>query len=644
MPVPVVAPDEQTLRAFLLGKLPEERVALVRAWLDSAPFAADGLHALLVDDDFVAALTEAARRHEPMPLAVERLLCRSLPPHTYFGSTPGDIESTPAPFDPAAGRAPLTLAAVPDWAPARLGGFLLLRELGHGGMGYVFEAEDERIQRRVAIKILHPKMARRPNAADRFLREARAAAAVEHENVVRVLHVGEENGTPFIVMPLLKGESLEHRLARDKTLAADEVVRIGVDIAAALAAAHATGLIHRDLKPGNVWLDEKTGRAIVLDFGLARLNDNAPVLTRPGAVVGTPAYIAPEQIDGKTPDPRADLFSLGATLYECCTGRRAFQGPSLTAVLNAVAVHNPPAPASVNAQISAALSDLILQLLAKKPDERPKSASAVHDALSAFMDGATITRTGPRVRLGRRRLVMGGMLGAILVLIFGLWLANRPTAKTDPPALTKLPDLPAPIRYRGKVDVLVERIAGGKARLLRLNEPGALPLKASDKFRIEGDIEPAAYLYLVWVDPDRDVTPVYPWDPRTGWGSRPSKEQPIDRISLPANVGNRYTAPVARPGVATMVLLARATPLEATDEEIKAAFESLPELPLPAGGDGAAVWFDNFIEARDPLRLRTFGEVGSDDAFARWQGELQRIFGGQISFQTAVSFARTGAK
>ncbi len=192
--------------------------------------------------------------------------------------------------------------------------------------------------------------------------------------------------------------------------------------------------------------------------------------------------------------------------------------------------------------------------------------------------------------------------------------------------------------------MLVERIDNGRPRLLRLNEPGALPLRQTDRFRIEGEVDPPAYLYVVWIDPDHDVTPVYPWDAAKGWGSRPAKEEPVGKLSLPSNVGNRYTAPAAKPGVATMVLFARSTPLDVPDDVVRGWFENLPELPLPPGGDSVAVWFDDYVEVRDLGRLRTFGEVGSDDAFARWQGQLQKLLGDMAQFETAVSFARKGAK
>jgi hypothetical protein len=202
---------------------------------------------------------------------------------------------------------------------------------------------------------------------------------------------------------------------------------------------------------------------------------------------------------------------------------------------------------------------------------------------------------------------------------------------------------PVRVRYRGRVDVLVERADGeGAIRLLRLNQAGALPLRKSDKFRIEAQVEPPAYLYLVWVDPERDVTPIYPWDAQVGWGSRPAEEEPVGRVSLPPSAGDRYTAVDAKPGVATMILFARSKPLDVSDDVVRKWFESLPDLPLPAGGEQAAVWFDDYVEVHDPDRTRTFGVAGSDDAFARWQGQLQKMLAGHATFQTAASFARTG--
>jgi hypothetical protein len=217
--------------------------------------------------------------------------------------------------------------------------------------------------------------------------------------------------------------------------------------------------------------------------------------------------------------------------------------------------------------------------------------------------------------------------------------------KPEPPAPDPVPpkkvDPPAPVRYRGSVDVKLARTQNDP--LTRLNVAGALPMRQQDTFRVEAEVDPPAYLYLVWVDPDHDVTPVFPWNAKDGWGSRPATEEPRGKLSLPADVGRRYSAPAAKPGVATMVLFACATPLDVPDDVVERWFKELPELALPPGRDDGVVWFDDYVEVKDPLRLRTFDEVQAD-GFARWQSQLKKSLGGRESFQTAVSFARTGRK
>ncbi len=190
----------------------------------------------------------------------------------------------------------------------RLGKYRILKVLGHGGMGVVFQAEDSLLERQVAIKAMLPTLSASASAGQRFLREAKAMAAVKHDHIVTIYQVDEERGVPFLAMEFLQGEPLDRRLGRDKKLAVPEVLRIGREIAAGLDAAHTTGLIHRDIKPSNIWLEDRRGtlspggrgqgegtRVKILDFGLARATAQAPGLTQQGAIVGTPAYMAPEQ-------------------------------------------------------------------------------------------------------------------------------------------------------------------------------------------------------------------------------------------------------------------------------------------------------------------------------------------------------------
>jgi tRNA A-37 threonylcarbamoyl transferase component Bud32 len=267
----------------------------------------------------------------------------------------------------------------------RLGGYRVLQVLGAGGMGVVFLAEDVQLKRQVALKVMKPEAARKPAARERFLREAQAAAALEHEHIVTIHHVGAEGGVPFLAMQWLKGMSLEERLKRPSPLNLAQVLRLGRQIARGLAAAHERGLVHRDIKPANLWLEpEHGGRVKILDFGLARAVADEAHLTQSGVVVGTAAYMAPEQAAGGRVDHRCDLFSLGVVLYRMATGRLPFRGDNTLALLNSLATDTPMAPHQLNPAVPLSLSELILQLLAKVPAGRPQSAKEVADRLQAL--------------------------------------------------------------------------------------------------------------------------------------------------------------------------------------------------------------------------------------------------------------------
>jgi hypothetical protein len=190
------------------------------------------------------------------------------------------------------------------------GRYEIIAVLGKGGMGVVYQARDPQLSRDVALKVMRPDVAAKPDSSDRFLREARAMATFRHDHVVEIYEYGELDGVRFVTMPLLAGEHLTARLDRQGALPAAEVVRIGMELADGLAAVHEKGLIHRDLKPSNVWLEAPNGRVKLLDFGLARDCGANDRLTHIGTLVGTPAYMSPEQVNGPDVDARSDLFSL----------------------------------------------------------------------------------------------------------------------------------------------------------------------------------------------------------------------------------------------------------------------------------------------------------------------------------------------
>jgi serine/threonine protein kinase len=282
----------------------------------------------------------------------------------------------------------------------RLGGYRVVKVLGSGGMGVVFEAEDLQLERPVALKVMLPALASSLSNRKRFHLEARAAAAIEHEHIVTIYQVGQDRGMPFIAMQLLKGESLEERLHRLGRLSIRECLLLARQIASGLAAAHERGLIHRDVKPSNIFLvsgprneaskpsgspsaapPSQQPRVKILDFGLARSVSDDAQLTRNGALIGTPAYMAPEQSRGQPLDGRCDLFSLGCVLYRMTTGRLPFQGADTMTVLMALANETPPPPHQLNPDVPPRLSRLIVDLLAKDPKGRPGSALTVLDKI-----------------------------------------------------------------------------------------------------------------------------------------------------------------------------------------------------------------------------------------------------------------------
>ncbi|HEV3262871.1 MAG TPA: serine/threonine-protein kinase [Gemmataceae bacterium] len=413
-------PDDETLQRLLLGRLAQQKAESLEEHLLGCNRCGDMAQALKAEDALVAVMRaarpSAARgpEGEIVRELIGRLqeLRRPTPPPASdtatgtirLGDTPS-VEGSAGAIPPEAGRVPdeatLALQAPPieeptqglyDFlAPARgaqelgrLGPYRILKVLGAGGMGVVFEAEDPHLDRLVALKALLPALASRPSARRRFLREARAAAAIEHDHIIHINQVGEECGVPFLAMPLLRGESLDGRLQREGKLPVAEVLRIGREIAEGLTAAHEHGLIHRDIKPDNIWLEGSLARVKILDFGLARAAADTTRLTQWGTIVGTPAYMAPEQSRALAVDHRADLFSLGCVLYRMATGEAPFKGTDTMSILAALALDSPTPPRDRDAHIPEGLSDLVMQLLAKDATARPASARAVAEMLEAL--------------------------------------------------------------------------------------------------------------------------------------------------------------------------------------------------------------------------------------------------------------------
>jgi serine/threonine protein kinase len=253
--------------------------------------------------------------------------------------------------------------------------------LGKGGMGFVFRAEDLALLRPVALKVMNPQAYGTGDGGQRFLREARIMAAIKHDHLVTVYQAGQEGAVYYLAMELLEGETIGDFIRRTGPCGTAEVLRLGRETAQGLAAVHRHGLIHRDIKPTNIWLEAAGGRVKILDFGLARFVHEDARLTQSGAVLGTPSFMSPEQARCVALDARSDLFSLGCVMYCLCIGKPPFEADSVMGVLTALAVDHPRPVHELNPALPRELGELIIDLLAKDPAHRPATAEAVVERL-----------------------------------------------------------------------------------------------------------------------------------------------------------------------------------------------------------------------------------------------------------------------
>ena len=485
---PRSCPDPQTLQLLLRGRLP---AAQREAW---------ERHLLTCDQ--CAAAAETLKGLDGLTAAIDR------------GRDPTKLDSASAAqgdTEPASSRvspAKFEFLAPPQQPGelGRLGDYRVLKPMGAGGMGLVFQAEDTRLRRPVAIKVMKPRVAAKRDSKERFLREARASAALTHDHIVQIYQVGEQSGVPFIAMQYLAGESLLARSNRVGKLPPAEVARIGKEVATGLAAAHEKGLIHRDIKPDNIWLEGKTGRAKILDFGLVRDSQDDVGLTEFGTIIGTPPYMAPEQITGDHVDHRADLFSLGSMLYRLAAGKPPFLASSVPALLYAIS-HSSPQPLShAVSGIHPSLADLIHSLLRKSPDERPQSAETVARRLAEIESelvkksdssptpqrpGGTTTRlaSGRRLPPGRRHSLLAAAGPAAFALLLGVIVITIRSPDGTETTIRVAEGTSIPVRGGGGGEIEMEPRAGVLDATRPLSAPGPRGIARTDR---EADANAAA--------------------------------------------------------------------------------------------------------------------------------------------------------
>jgi tRNA A-37 threonylcarbamoyl transferase component Bud32 len=496
-------PAPAAWKELLEGSLPEDEQGELSAHLEGCAACQQALQNQVASDGSWAGL---ARRLAGAPPEVSPALRQALSALTGQGPA---VE-TQAEAPPAA-ELPLDFLDPPTEPGqlGRLGPYAVEDVLGRGGMGVVLRAYDPLLQRRVAIKVMAPQLAATASARQRFLREARSAAKINHEHVVTIHSVDEFKGLPFLVMQYVAGGSLEQRLDFGPPPDLPELLRVGKETALGLAAAHEKGLVHRDVKPANILLEEGTGRVKLTDFGLARGLDDASV-SQAGVIAGTPLFMAPEQARGEPLDHRADLFSLGSVLYTLCTGRPPFGPGAPLAVLRRVADEAPPAP-EVGPRCPPWLAAVITRLHAREPGQRFGSAAEVAEVLGRHLAqlhaetplpvvqpeeiavAEPVAEVTPEPLAPRRRGAGKGLLACAAVLAIGLtaavavagawfWLSLwrgpagskqfhgvaggrhatgnfTPPAGGGPPAVEPVvdtaPTIPAPKLPGGKVEVML---------------------------------------------------------------------------------------------------------------------------------------------------------------------------------------------
>src|ERR1035441_7763633 len=320
---------------------------------------------------------------------------------------------------------------------SKLGPYEIQSPLGAGGMGEVYRAQDTRLGRDVALKILPESFARETDRLRRFEQEARAVAALNHPNILAIHDIGQHEGSPFLVSELIEGESL--RAALDGgAVPQRKTIEYGGQIAHGVAAAHEKGIVHRDLKPENIFVT-KDGRIKILDFGLAKLAQKAGAEpdevtltsshTAAGLVLGTASYMAPEQVRGEAADPRTDIFAFGAVLYEMLSGVRAFRRDTAAETMTAVLKDDPPELSDPGRFVSPALERIVRRCLEKNPEQRFQSARDLSFALSA-LSGTETSTISRGAMAARRQIPLLPLLAAVLALVAVAaatwWIARRP--------------------------------------------------------------------------------------------------------------------------------------------------------------------------------------------------------------------------
>ncbi|MFV2065995.1 MAG: serine/threonine-protein kinase [Pirellulales bacterium] len=541
----------------------------------------------------------------------------------------------------------------------RMDRYLIRRILSQGGFGTVYLAYDEELDREVAVKAPSSEKFDSPESIDRFIQEARKLAKLKHHGIVSVYDVGHaDDGRPFVVMQYVEGKTLGE-LVQSGRLSNQRAAGLLCDVAEAVAYAHKQGLVHRDLKPSNVLVDSE-GKPLVADFGLAV--DEREQRRRAGELAGTLPYMAPEQVRGDVHrlDGRTDIWALGVILYRILTGRLPFGGDSVEQLSDEIQHRAPKPPRQIDEKIAPELERIISKCCAKNVGGRYSTAADLAADLRRYcepegtrhaVEQDEAARPSRQVQHG---LKVGNLGCAIAILAACLFIVTlfvmpkridrnevEPQGVAQPDGLRPEIDALAPLE--GTIDLRVWDPGNESRHGLSLHDPAARPLKTDDRVRIETRLNKPAYVYILWVDSEGTVLPLYPWQPGD-WESRPSRESPVKQVSLP--VADDEAWPLeGEPGMETLLMLVRESPLPA-EVDLKQALSALPR--QAAKTPGSLIEFVNsqvvIRQGRTDRGPKLYDPQKIDDPVLTTQRIIKEKLGEHFRYTRTVSFANAGAR
>jgi len=502
-----------------------------------------------------------------------------------------------------------------------IGRYRVRRLLGAGTFAAVYLAWDEQLCRDVAVKVPHPACLADAAQRQRFVEEARAVAALKHSGIVALYDAAEtEDGAVYLVMQYVPGQSLR-QLLDQRPITPEEACRILAEVADAIDAAHHTGVIHRDLKPGNILLDEQN-RPHVCDFGLALREHDQP--DRRGEYAGTLSYMAPEQLRGQSHqlDGRADIWAMGVILYEMLTGRQPFVGRTRAELAEEVLTRDPRPPRQIDARIGRAAERICLHCVEKRPAHRFPTARDLADELRR-------ARGEPR-RAWRTPLVGAALLVCLVLASLGLgawWSRSRPLAAP-------------PVPLEGSLELSVWNPAEPLRQGVPISREGVAPLRSGDRVRLDVQLNQPAHLYLLWLDTHALPAPVYPW--RAGdWNRLPAALEPARFVTLPEDRQGGWTVRTSHSGTETLLLLVRRTPLPA-GVDLRELLHRLPRDVIP-GRPHVITFRDGKPLDEALMRDAQFDQpVDLGDPLLALQQELVQILSPHFELIHAVSFPIEG--